>query len=159
MTRFPRVSTSKKDRKTLDPVHSDLSGPFPVPSYGNSLYYITLIDDATRVAWARLMKQKCETTKIIKDVVAEMELQHHKTPAAFRTDNGGEYVTKDLKGFFTSKGIIHEFSPPYSPESNGVAESLNHTIGESLRAMLESASTYDKKLWAEAVLTSVYIKN
>jgi len=25
--------------------------------------------------------------------------------------------------------------------------------------MLESASTYDMKLWAEAVLTSVYIKN
>ena len=105
------------------------------------------------------MKQQSEITKIIKDCVAEMELQHHKTPAAFRTDNGGQYFTKDLKGFFESKGIIHEISPPYSPESNGVAEHLNCTIGESLRAMLESASTYDKKLWAEAVLTSVYIKN
>ena len=40
-----------------------------------------------------------------------------------------------------------------------VAERLNSTIGESLRATLESASTYDKKSWAEAVLTSVYIKN
>jgi len=88
-----------------------------------------------------------------------MELQHHKTTVAFRTDNGGEYITKDLKGFFASKGIIHEFSPPYSPESNGVAERLNRYIGESLRAMLESASTYHKKLWAEAVLTSVHIKN
>jgi len=159
ITRSPRTSTLKKDRKKLDLVHSDLSGPFPVPSYGNSLYYITLVDDATRVAWVQFMKQKSETTKIVKDFVAEMELQHHKTPAAFRTDNGGEYVTKDLKGFFGSKGIIHEFSPPYSPESNGVAECLNRTIGESLRAMPESAPTYDKKLWAEAVLTSVYIKN
>jgi len=159
MTRSPRTTTSKKDRNKLDLVHSDLSGPFPVPSYGNSLYYITLIDDATRVAWVRFMKQKSETTNIVKDFVAEMELQNHKTPTAFRTDNGGEYVTKDLKGFFTSKGIIHEFSPLYSPEYNGVAERLNRTIGESLRAMLESASTYDKKLWAEAVLTSIYIKN
>jgi len=90
------------------------------------------------------MKQKSETTKIVKHFVAEMEPQHHKTPAAFRTDNGGEYVTKDLTGFFTSKRIIHEFSPPYSPESNGVAERLNLTTGESLRAMRESASTYDK---------------
>jgi len=159
MTRFPRTSPSKKDMKKLDFVHSDLSGPFPVPSYGNSLYFITLIDDATRVAWVQFTKQKSETTKIVKDFVAEMELQHHKTPAAFRTDNGGEYVTKELKGFFASKGIIHEFSPLYSPESNGVAERLNCMIGESLRAMLESAPTYDKKLWAEAVLTSVYIKN
>jgi len=112
MTWHSRISTSKKDRKRLDLVHSDLSGPFPVPSYGNSLYYITLIDDATRVAWVRFMKQKSKTTKIIKDFVAGMELQNHKTPAAFRTDNGGEYVTQDLKGFFESKGIIHEFSPP-----------------------------------------------
>jgi len=51
MTRSPRTTTSKKDRNKPDLVHSDLSGPFPVPSYGNSLYYITLIDDATRVAW------------------------------------------------------------------------------------------------------------
>jgi hypothetical protein len=154
MTRNSRPSTSRKDRSKLDLVHSDLSGPFPVPSYGNSLYYITLIDDATRVAWVRFMKQKSETTKIIKDFVTEMEHQHHKAPKVFRTDNGGEYVTKDLKGFFESKGIIHEFTPPYSPESNGVAERLNRTIGEALRAMLESAVTYDKKLWAEAVLTS-----
>jgi transposase InsO family protein len=132
MTRKPRPSTLGKDRNQLDLVHSDLSGPFPVPSYGNSLYYITLIDDATRVAWVRFMKQKSETTKIIKDFVTEMEHQHHKAPKAFRTDNGGEYVTNDLKGFFESKGIIHEFTPPYSPESNGVAERLNRTIGEAL---------------------------
>jgi len=49
MTRSPGTSTSKKDRKKLDLVHSDLSGPFPVPSYVNPLYYITSIDDATRV--------------------------------------------------------------------------------------------------------------
>jgi transposase InsO family protein len=71
------------------------------------------------------MKQKSETTKIIKDFVTEMEHQQHKTPKVFRTDNGGEYVTKNLKRFFESKEIIHEFTPPYSSESNGVAERLN----------------------------------
>jgi len=83
MTRSPRTTTSKKDRTKLDLLHSDLSGPFPLPSYGNSLYYISLIDDATRVAWVRFMKQKSETTNIVKDNVAEMELQQRKTPAAF----------------------------------------------------------------------------
>ena len=125
MTRNPRPSTTTKDRNKLDHVHSVLSEPFPVPSYGTSLYYITLIDDATRVAWVRFMKQKSETTKIVKDYDTDMEHQHHKSPKAFRTDNGGEYVIKNLKGFFESKGIRHEFTPPYSPESNGVAERLN----------------------------------
>jgi len=126
MTRFPRTLTPKNDTIKLNLVHSDLSGPFPVPSY---------------------------------DFVTEMELQHHKTPKAFQTDNGGEYVTKDLNGFLNSKGIIHEFSPWYSPESNGVAEHPNRTIADSLKAILESALTYDKKSWAEAVLSSVYRKN
>jgi transposase InsO family protein len=92
------------------------------------------------------MKQKSESTKFIKDFVTEMEHQYHNSPRAFRMDNEGEYVTKDLKGFFESKGIIHEFTPPYAPESNGVAERLNRTIGDALRAMLESEVTYDKKL-------------
>jgi len=122
--RGPRLSTSQKDRNKLELVHSDLSGPFPLPSYGNSLYYISLINDATRVVWVRFMKQKSETTKIIKDFVAEMELQHHKIPKAFRTDNSVECITKDLKRFFESKGIIYEFTALYSPESNGVAEHL-----------------------------------
>jgi len=51
MTRNIRPSTSRKDSNKLDLVHSDLSGPFPVPSYGNSHYYITPIDDTTRVSW------------------------------------------------------------------------------------------------------------
>jgi len=88
-----------------------------------------------------------------------MALQKHKTPGAFRNDNGGEYVTKDLQGFFISKGIIHYFSPLSSPQSNGVAEYPNRTIGDSHRAMLERASTYGKKFWADDVLISIYEKN
>jgi len=114
MPRFPLTTTLKKDGTILDPVHSDLSAPFPVLSYGNYLYYTTLIDDATWVAWVRFMKQMSEITKKLEDFVVEMELQNHKTAVTFRTDNGGEYLTKNLKGFFTSKGIIHVFSPPYS---------------------------------------------
>ena len=132
LTSSPHHTTVDKNRKKLDLIHSDLSGPFPVQSYGKSLYYISLIDDATRYTWVKFMQQKSETTKIIKDFVAEIELQYEKTPKRLRTDNGGEYVTNDLKEFLKQKGIVHEFTPPYSPESNGVAERLNRTIGESL---------------------------
>lgn len=55
------------------------------------------------------------------------------------------------------KGIEHDLSPPYSPESNGVAERLNRSIGEGIRAMLQQIK--DKRLWAEAVNTFIYTKN
>jgi transposase InsO family protein len=59
----------------------------------------------------------------------------------FRTDNGREYVSKELEGFFQSKGIIHELTPAYSHESNGVAERMKKVVTtlverESTRAPL-----------------------
>jgi len=106
-----------------------------------------------------LFLKKSDTAQTIKGFVAEMILQNGATPKEFRTDNGGEYASQELIAFFQDKGIVHEFRPPHSPESPGVAESLNHTIGESLRAMLNSAPVYDKRLWAKAVQTSIYFEN
>jgi hypothetical protein len=137
-TRNVRLSKSRKDRNKLDLVHSDLSGPFTVLSYGNSLYYITLIDDAIRVVWVRFMKQKSKTTKIIKDFVTEMEQQQHKAPRAFRTDNGGEYVTKDLKGFFESKGII--CSSPVTEEVPPRRDRSSHGALPSVTGLVHSRS-------------------
>lgn len=76
---------------------------------------------------------------------------------ALRTDNGGEYVNKELANYLTQKGIRHDLTPPYSPESNGIAERLNRSIGEGIRAMLSNIA--EKRLWAEAVHTFVYTKN
>jgi len=158
-TRSPRSPIPRVAREKLDLIHTDLCGPFPSPSYGGSLYYITFVDDATRATWVRFLKRKSDTSQCIKDLVKEMETQHGKTIKAFRSDNGGEYISKELMAWFNSKGILHEFTPPYSPESNGVAERINRSIGENLRAMLEDLPTYDKRLWAEAVQTWVYLKN
>jgi transposase InsO family protein len=105
------------------------------------------------------MKKKCSTTQMLKDLVAEIELQHNMTPKSFPTDNGSEYISNELKDHLRQKGIVHQYTTPYSPESNCVAERLNRTIGESLRAMLESTPIYDKRHWAEADSTSVYLKN
>lgn len=42
------------------------------------------------------------------------------------TDRGGEYVA--INNFFETAGIIHEPTPPYLHESDGVAERYNRTI-------------------------------
>ena len=68
-----------------------------------------------------------------------------------RTDNGGEYVSKEFEAYLKSKRIFHEVSVPHSPEQNGVAERMNHTSMESARSMLS--------YWAEAVATAAYIRN
>ena len=150
-------STKSRTAQKAELIHSDLCGPFPVPSYGNSLYYISFTCDATRFCWVQFLRKKSEAPQVISDFVTTIEKQENTVVRRFRTDNGGEYVNERLRKFFTSKGIIHELTPPYSPESNGVAERLNRTIGEGVRAMMHPID--DRRLWAEAVGTFVYTKN
>jgi hypothetical protein len=86
----------KRATRKLELIHSDLSSKFPVPSYGNKNYYISLVDDCTRTTWVYFLKQKSDAVAAIKHFVAMCERQHGKV-LRFRTDNGGEYVNKELQ--------------------------------------------------------------
>ena len=36
-----------------------------------------------------------------------------------RFDRGGEYTSTLFNEFYANNGIVHEVTPPYTPESNG----------------------------------------
>ena len=69
---------------------------------------------------------------------AEVENQLGRKIKRVRSDRGGEYLL--LNKFCEKEGIIHEVTPPYSPESNGVAERKNRTLKEMMNAMLVSSA-------------------
>ena len=54
------------------------------------------------------------------------------------TDRGGEYESNPFNYFCEDHEIIQETTPPYSLESNGVAERKNRTLKEMMNAMLVS---------------------
>ena len=114
-------------------IHSDLAGPFPVPSYGNARYYISFIDDATRCTTIRSLRYKSDAAQAIIDFITALEAQYNCKIKFLRSDNGGKYVNESLSKYLAQKGISHHLTPPYSPESNGVAERLNRSIAEGIR--------------------------
>ena len=81
-----------------------------------------------------------------------------KPIGTLRSDNGGEYISKELESYLVSKGIKHELSAPYCPAQNGVAERINRTLVESARTMMALAGL-PEQYWAEAVNTAAYIRN
>ena len=74
-----------------------------------------------------------------------------------RSDRGGEYV-EPFGAFCAQHGIIHEVTPSYSPQSNGVAERKNRTLKEMMNAMLIS-SGLPEEMWGEAILAANYLLN
>ena len=73
-----------------------------------------------------------------------------------RSDNGGEFIDKEFTRFSVREGIRREWTAPYNPKQNGVAERKNRTSVEAARAMLYDQDM-PKFLWAEACNTVVYI--
>jgi hypothetical protein len=54
--------------------------------------------------------------------------------------------------------ISQEFTVPYNPEQNGLAERINRTLCEMVPCMLQD-SQMNKKNWAEAFKTAAYVRN
>jgi hypothetical protein len=54
--------------------------------------------------------------------------------------------------------IIHERTPPYSPQSNEVAERKNHTLTDLINVMLET-SGLSKEWWGKAILIACHVLN
>ncbi|GJU75135.1 retrovirus-related pol polyprotein from transposon TNT 1-94, partial [Tanacetum coccineum] len=95
--------------------------------------------------------------------VSPMSINHEKYTLVIideysRTDNGTECRNHELKSFCDEKGISQNFSSPYTPEQNGVAERKNNTLIEAARTML-NGSVPSKHFWTEAVRIACYTQN
>ena len=161
---FPKQS-QHRSTKLLEIIHSDLCGPMQVESVGGSRYVLTFTDDCSRYSVVYFLKKKSEVLSKFQEFVNYVEntsghacVRTLNIVNKIRSDNGGEYTSKSFIKYCTDKGITRQFTNPYCPEQNGVSERLNRTIIEGARSMLCHAKL-PLKFWAEAVSTTVYLRN
>src|SRR5436305_2037696 len=157
--RLPFKRVEHRSKKPLELVHSDLCGKFQVKSLGGGWYFISFIDDCTRLCRIYILPNK--EAKTIKAVFegyrAWAENQTGCKIKAIRTDGGGEYH-KEMEVLLKGTGIEHQETAPHTPQSNGVSERMNRTLMDMVCPMLEASNT-PLELWAEAVAAACYIKN
>ncbi|MCH84599.1 retrovirus-related pol polyprotein from transposon tnt 1-94, partial [Trifolium medium] len=142
----------------LGVIHSDICGPFENPTLAGNKYFITFVDEYTRMIWLYTIKLKSEALYIFKKFKVLVEKESEKSIKILRTDGSGEYTSKEFEAFCVNEGIIHEVTAPYTPQHNGLAERRNRTILDMARSMLKQKNM-PPKFWGEAVSAAVYILN
>ena len=91
----------------------------------------------------------------MKSIVESMPISSVK---CVRSDNGGEFTSKEFGDLLLSHNVKHEKSAPYSPHQNGTAERAWRSIFEMARCLLVM-SELPKFMWTYAVMASTYIRN
>lgn len=158
MHRLPFPESTSKAERPLARLHTDLCGPMPVVSKGGSEYFVTVLDDYSKLSVVTPIVRKSETPAVIKSVITFLETQTGLTTQRLRCDNGSEYINAELQSFLKDKGIKLETSVRYTPEQNGAAERLNRTLLDKVRPMLSDADL-PKYMWAEALATANHVRN
>lgn len=103
---FPKEG--KRAKEILEVIHSDLCGPMENASIGGAKYFITLIDDFSRKVFVYFLTEKGQSRGVIVDFRTFLEKQTTKEIKSIRTDNGGEFVNRELEEILKKSGIRHQ---------------------------------------------------
>uniref|UniRef100_A0A5B6ZV70 Integrase catalytic domain-containing protein n=1 Tax=Davidia involucrata TaxID=16924 RepID=A0A5B6ZV70_DAVIN len=155
---FP-LRTDTPCLKPFELVHSDVWGPSRTTGLCGARYFVTFIDDHSRLTWVYVLEDRSQLFTVFQSFYAEISNQFNAKLLAFRTDNALEYTkVSSFKQFLESRGIIHQTSCIHTPQQNGIAERKNGPIIAIARALMIQMHV-PKLFWGDAVLTATYLLN
>lgn len=106
-------------------------------------YLLALVDDCTRLAWVKLMKD-IQSLTVMFNTLEIMTLFKNKYQVEFKeilSDNGSEFgggpekknkYTNPFERLMSELEIKHRYTLPYRPQTNGKVERFWKTINEDL---------------------------
>ncbi|TYK07795.1 Beta-galactosidase [Cucumis melo var. makuwa] len=103
------------DSGAIDNLTGDVWGPSKITTSSGKRWFVTFIDDHTRLIWVFLVSDKSEVTSVFQDFYNIVETQFNIKIAILRSDNGREFPNHTPNEFLSSKGIVHQSSCAYTP--------------------------------------------
>lgn len=153
---FPKIPISTSSLFQL--LHVDLWEPYKTPSLNGAHYFVTIVDDYSRVTWTILIPDKTHVFVALRNFITMIQKQFDVNVKILRTDNGNEFVNNQCTKFFESMGIIHQTTCPYTPQQNGRVEIKHNHLLQITRALMFQAAL-PHSFWGEALLHATYITN
>ncbi|GJT12756.1 retrovirus-related pol polyprotein from transposon TNT 1-94 [Tanacetum coccineum] len=153
-----KPKTKNTNLEVLNTLHMDLYGPMRVQTINGKKYILVIIDDYSQFTWVKFFRSKDETPEVVIKYLNKIQVGLNKTIRNIRTDNGTEFVNKDLTDYYERVGIFHQKTVPRTPQQNGIVERQNRTLVEAARIMLIFSKAL-MFLWADAVATACYTQN
>lgn len=131
-------------KKAGELVHIDCHnlGRGVVDKDSNTYYIVSLVDDATRLAWSEVVTD-IKSITVMFSVLRSINMlynQYHFTIEEVLTDNGPEFGSKSSKNKYTHPferlllefNIKHRYTRPYRPQTNGKIERFWRTLHDDL---------------------------
>ncbi|CAK1597951.1 unnamed protein product [Parnassius mnemosyne] len=158
MHNLPFHNNRRKAEEILEIVHTDLNGPHQTTGYNKEKYFLSFIDDYSKLVKVYCIRSKDEVYDYLLQYVNEVQNLTGKTIKELRFDNGKEYMNGRVFQFAKEKGIIIKPCPAYVHQLNGTAERYNRTLMDMGRCLLSEAKV-ERKFWPEVIKTAAYLKN
>jgi transposase InsO family protein len=104
------------------------------------------------------LQDKSETQQVLKKFLRRTQKKFDVKVKKIRSDNGIESKSTQVENFLDEECIKHEFSTPYTPQQNGMAERKNCTLIKMARTMLDEYKTVNR-FWVEAINMACHATN
>ena len=75
-----------------------------------------------------------------------------------RSDRGGEYLNDHFLEYLKKNGILFQWTPPSTPQHNGVSERRNRTLLDMVRSMM-GFTDLPLNLGGYALETAAYLES
>jgi transposase InsO family protein len=139
-------------------MYSNMCGPLPTVSHCGYRYFITFVDDSSCFASVFPLREKSEVSKTLKAFISWAELETGQKMKVLYSDGGGKYLAGHLQQYLQERSIKHKITTANMPQHNGMAERLNRTLLDKVRAMLTNADL-PKPYWLEALNYATLLHN
>lgn len=158
MHNLPFQNNRRKAEDILQIVHTDLNGPHQTTGNRGEKYFLSFIDDYSKLVKVYCIRTKDEVYDCLVQYVNEVENITDKKVKELRCDNGTEFINAKVFQFTKEKGILIRPCPAYVHELNGTAERYHRSLMDMGRCLLAEAKV-ERKYWPEIIKTAAYLKN